>query len=369
MHIALPALLLALILGLLLVSCPQPTGAVGGPDSGDTPDPFAFDPLTASLSFAASYGAGDGLLPDTSIALTSCAAGVYAAGSRTDPEVASVVAHADAGSPWSAVSAAPGDLFYVDISEHDGVLYASGVYNQILNTIAYGSSQSQEWIDFDLPAALKTTVRVTAIHSDTLYIGTTTGLFELPLASPEDSADEMEAPVAASDNEVVDLYAGTDSLYGVVLVPRKTLAMDRYIYVDPDSGAWTSVVISEKEIGSYGRLTAIAVDESNLFLGSEDGVIAGVAGSTQAADYSRHPLCPATDPGSATEVHDITISDGVVYAATSAGLWYSLDYGIEWFHLDDDDGLPDEVWHAVATVKNRVYLASNGFGIAELIWQ
>jgi hypothetical protein len=146
-----------------------------------------------------------------------------------------------------------------------------------------------------------------------------------------------------------------------------------YFLWDSSDQTWDNWELTSKPWGDeslgYESLLSVAATRETVFVGTVDGIVVGVLGSDDPEDYTHYGLRPADDSDTLTYVLDITVSDGVIYAATSAGLWYSLDNGTSWLHIGTGDGLPGDHWNAVATVKNRVYLASDGYGIAELVWQ
>jgi photosystem II stability/assembly factor-like uncharacterized protein len=72
-------------------------------------------------------------------------------------------------------------------------------------------------------------------------------------------------------------------------------------------------------------------------------------------------------------VHDLFVHNGVVYAGTAEGLWYSADTGATWTRFDVATALPTDASsttvRSVAVIGNRGYLAVDAYGVLELRWQ
>ena len=342
---------------LILFACTPLTDSPDGPDEQPPIiDPFAFDPSTDSLTYVEPLVATGSVLESVaSLVLYGDDTTVYAASDGSADAQQSTIAFAPVGNPWTAEPGVPSYDYTAVAAASDFVVAAAGT------TLAVRPGASAAWQSFRLSGGLaKESLLSVAASAATFFVGTTGGLFSLPAADAEASMAGA-LPVADEDDEIVDLFLAENLVFGVIeREGRKGEEPTQVFAWEPGAGTWTSGATAT----APERFGAIASDGSTVYVGTGDGILVGPL----AGPHTTHSLVPAGGSGP-TSVRDVTVHAGVVYAATNNGLWLSTDDGVSWTVLTADDGLPSNDWHSVVAIQNRVYVACNGLGIAELIWQ
>ncbi len=187
--------------------------------------------------------------------------------------------------------------------------------------------RGNEWLTYGTQHGLAgTSIRAIAVEEEILFIGTNSGLTVVSLdgISPLDrignwtnyyASEEAGLPSASItalwiDNE--DLWVGTEA--GLVGVHTEELDQPE---------AW-----SRFDDAPFETVTALVGDGESLYVGTVDGL------------YLQDPLTGTWDrlPGSeGTEIHDLAVSGGTLYVASSRGLRsYRDGIGTGWLVLGEE---------------------------------
>ncbi len=342
---------LVLLIALTLYGCPQPTSPTDDPSETDS----APDSLTYLGSFADHSGA---LATVASLSLFSTDDAVYAAADGSSASEPSNLVHLSAGSVWGEVDGVPDDDF-------DSVAaLGETVFTSVSDRLAYRENAGSDWVVVDLRGEMmKESILTLAVSNDQLFLGSNVGLFALPVDGIEADAAELSAPIADQSGSVGDLFMSGSTLYGTLdPLGRKNPQSTALFSWNHETESWSY----NSDTGLPTPLRSIAALGARVFVGLTDGIAVGDFGGSFVVHTLRHPGMAA---GEVSIVRDIEVDAGRVYAASSSGLWYSTDAGESWSVITSGDGLPGDAWHAVVAVGDRVYLACDGLGVAELVWQ
>jgi hypothetical protein len=220
-----------------------------------------------------------------------------------------------------------------------------------------------------LPLDKSGTLVVTALQpwSGAFFVGTTHGAFCV-----NTGAKPMPEPVGPS-GELDDRHhissTGLAEAGGVLYISAEDSATADCGVIEWDPIAQTWGVLGVSSGLPSNNATTLAVLGDTLFAGTDSGLAAMTVGN---GSFSPIDL-ESGDPPAQPYVNALHVDRGVVYAGTSAGLWYSPDGGTVWMLLEPGAGLPASLPSAsvlsVATLGNRVLLAIQDFGVLELAWQ
>lgn len=357
----------------LLASCDAPVAGGPGSGSGDggSQDPYAFDPSRDTLVSANIVYDQTNLLPTVDLLdLTRHADNAFVAAVETGMGEASMLGCLEPGVPGVAAVAGAPDLPYRAINGDGEGIFAVDTNAGVL---AFGDPAAPDWDYATLALNPDVSLTVTAIAADDsgAYVGTNRGIFHVA-ATDLSSATTVPPTItsAAQTVHIRHLAVSGDDLYAASRASKKRDSS----LIHWDGVTWSEMTRIEGPSGTLSApFTAVGAVGTLVFVGSEDGIAAGTPGGEFIVNRLQHP---GMAPSDSALVNDISIATDdrsgvtVIYAATSVGLWYSTNAGASWTWVDSaTDGLPGDEITSVVAARNRVYIARNGEGVAELVWQ
>jgi hypothetical protein len=356
---------------LLLLGCPTPVGPAAGDGAGpaDGTPVQPYDPATQTL-----VPANDA--HELPVVVSSTTKGILTTdGSRLaaiffDKTPATEYALLSAGGDTWSAHAVPDFTPITSVDLYSGTVYLGGPSS----TIAYGPVGGSDYEKRPLRVKPTDGKVGTAIHSvlpgmGEVLVATAEGLYCLP-----DDGGAKDAELIHGDEQTTAYYeidarrlaTGASGIY--VAAPPNCDDVDHgVVTIDRVDQSWES---SRSTDGLPGDdVYDVVLSGSRLFAATGAGLAFSddVAGGFTVIDLDRD------DQTVEPVAHDLFVHNGVVYAGTSNGLWYSADAGTSWTRFDVASALPGGATSAtvrsIAVVGNRVYLAVDAYGILELRWQ
>jgi hypothetical protein len=152
-------------------------------------------------------------------------------------------------------------------------------------------------------------VAALASSGDTIWIGTLGGLYRVVGNSA--GAEPIRLPASVSPNIVALALTGS----GLAIASRSD------VWIGTGEGRTATFARPVASLARLGRLTALAANDSTLWVGGSNGAVAIVVGSGQMLPVPLdEPAATTPQPLGGREVRSIALAPGLAWVGTAAGL-------------------------------------------------